>query len=870
MNILAFLPQEAGADSLEEDAMWDIIDCNYNSDERPTTLVDGEDGYLYVATYSAGTYQASIYRYDGSTCTEWQDLSDLTPTHLNFYIYASVVYNGTIYWGTRDAVNVPPITVSVYGSLWSYTIANGTFGEIDEDIWWNDAGTTSSWIQEFEVFDGRLFLSGSRMDKSSPANNNFWIKWCSTTGCWDSTYWNWVDTDDANIGEIDDALSIATYDSNLYVGTYDPASILRYYNNNATVWYSLNESGYGYVDGVPYTTASQGIYSLQVFDDCLHAFTYAWGLNWTMCGTGNAWESGNLSQNSQFARSIVYRNKIYHGVLDDNSDHYIQTWDNGSWWTPVFTDTAITSNFYLYFEEFENELFVTNENYLYRRRTSATPVEITSPNQGESTNNYINLIASVDESTKTAVGCTFLLSSKYYECHEISSNVWAYIDLNTRHIANGKYTLTLQVNWSDDTYSKDSLDFFISNTQPTYLDGIEDENGNIIYLDNPPHKPKWGTTRSEEWNEVVDPYLTVIWDVIDTPSAGTSVNLYLPYRTNEGSVTVVSDELHVNGQASTDRIWINDTSPTIIVNRTALYHFDLLGSGNVNYTVESEATLTVTRKSTIRIVREFNWTKDASTSTWYHQSTFENEVDSSNTIRNVWFYWSMPKETTLDQKSIHVYDNDNNVELDLSRHFSVDYGGFQLELDSLAYSSTRSFTLEFQELSETSSDRIIVAIYDNDIQMDSTFAEAPWKFTKTIAQPNSDFEGSVIFAFKMQSPAKSRPINPKSIIVERDGRLIDNWIYEPVTDQILLFAEEIEARETTEYEVYFDFEEPLDVVINVAFESILAITLCSFVMIFFSYKPMVDEKEKKFRRIIALGVFIGGWALLIWAIILVV
>jgi hypothetical protein len=854
MNILAFLSQGTDADSLEEDAMWSMIDCEYDDDENPTTLVDGGDGYLYVGTTDLiAPYQASIYRWDSSTCEKWQDTDD-------FSIYSSTVFHDIVFWGTRYD------RYTTQGQLRTYNPSNGTFGLIDESIWWGGVVPASkgAWLQTFYSWGAadRLYVGGSIMDDKPPWNNNFYVKYCldATGSCYSSGDWYWTDTDSSRLGLIDDLLSMVMDDSFLiYAGTYDWASVIFYSYLNNSWWYSLN----GTVDG-PYGKDAQGVYGLVYDQGCVFAFTFKYGWNWTRCG--GTWESTNLSTNDGFARSVVYRNELYHGTSDASS-YAIGTYDNNSF-EKVFTDDD--SSHFRYFTEFNDELYATSDTGLYRRRTSATPVEITSPNQGESTKHYINLIASVDESTKTAVGCTFLLSSKYYECHEISSNVWAYIDLNTRHIANGKYTLTLQVNWSDDTYSKDSLDFFISNTQPTYLDGIEDENGNIIYLDNPPHKPKWGTTRSEEWNEVVDPYLTVIWDVIDTPSAGTSVNLYLPYRTNEGSVTVVSDELHVNGQASTDRIWINDTSPTIIVNRTALYHFDLLGSGNVNYTVESEATLTVTRKSTIRIVREFNWTKDASTSTWYHQSTFENEVDSSNTIRNVWFYWSMPKETTLDQKSIHVYDNDNNVELDLSRHFSVDYGGFQLELDSLAYSSTRSFTLEFQELSETSSDRIIVAIYDNDIQMDSTFAEAPWKFTKTIAQPNSDFEGSVIFAFKMQSPAKSRPINPKSIIVERDGRLIDNWIYEPVTDQILLFAEEIEARETTEYEVYFDFEEPLDVVINVAFESILAITLCSFVMIFFSYKPMVDEKEKKFRRIIALGVFIGGWALLIWAIILVV
>jgi hypothetical protein len=154
--------------------------------------------------------------------------------------------------------------------------------------------------------------------------------------------------------------------------------------------------------------------------------------------------------------------------------------------------------------------------------------------------------------------------------------------------------------------------------------------------------------------------------------------------------------------------------------------------------------------------------------------------------------------------------------------------------------------------------------------MDSSFAEAPWKVTKNIAQTSKDFEGSIIFSFKAQSPAKNKNLNRNSIIIERDGRLIDNWIYESTTDQIMLFNEEIDARQTVEYEIYFQFEAPSDVIINIGVENVLFLAIVGLVMASFSIKPLFDESNKWWYRVIALVVFILGLSLIIWAVFLVV
>jgi hypothetical protein len=322
MTVTPFFSQEAEG-GLGEANMWETIPCDYNDGDGPTTLVDGGDGYLYIGSYDSDGLDAGIYRYDGTTCTPFQETSD-------YYISTSVVYNGSIYWGTRWR------SWTQVGQLWRYDIAADSFALEDRNVWWNNllpAGY-GGWVQKLYVHDDRLFLSGSIMAKAiAPWLNNFWMKYCFATDCANAGDWAWVTTDEVGIGEIDDAISMATAHGELYVGTYDPAIILRYYNSNQSVWHSLNEQ-YAqaiystYPDGVPDTTASQGFYGLTVRDGVLNAFSYAWGHNWSLAYTGGTWEYSNRTMNSQFARSILFNNEIYYGVLNSSGFQRIGTYNN--------------------------------------------------------------------------------------------------------------------------------------------------------------------------------------------------------------------------------------------------------------------------------------------------------------------------------------------------------------------------------------------------------------------------------------------------------------------------------------------------------------------------------------------------------------
>ncbi|UCD07441.1 MAG: hypothetical protein JSW41_00450, partial [Candidatus Aenigmatarchaeota archaeon] len=134
--------------------------------------------------------------------------------------------------------------------------------------------------------------------------------------------------------------------------------------------------------------------------------------------------------------------------------------------------------------------------------------------------------------------------------------------------------------------------------------------------------------------------------------------------------------------------------------------------------------------------------------------------------------------------------------------------------------------------------------YDNDIQADSPYSYAPWQVTKRITSQNKDFDGAIIFVFQTQTPVKSKPLDRKSIIIERDGSILDNWIYDSVSHQIVVFDQEIDSLTTAEYILCFDFQQPEDVVINFAVDNLLAFFIMGLVMSIFSFPHWYKKKEK--------------------------
>jgi hypothetical protein len=359
---------------------WEVLGCNLSAQKKFTTLTRyGE--YLYIGSADL-TQNAWIYRYSDVTgiCEPWKNTGD-------YFIYSAYVYDGYLFLGTRNN------TIFAEGNLF-YTDGVDLHHIVGE-VWWrpNRPGLIlGGWVQDFEVYNGKLFVSGSSMISTLGSNNNFFVKVCDLAPCNVNSSWQWTNTSKDNIELLDDGLSFETFEGNLYLGTYDYASVIRYYPSNNSWWVSLN----GSIDGSK-SKGGQGIYGLINYDGCLRAFTYSLGWNWSLCQTDGPWVGGNVTEYDRFVRGLVFRSRMF--ISGNGSGNEVIAVHNGSAWS---NSLAVPSTEpYQYMVEFDGSLYATSGQKVYRKRviqndlwtfTTATgnwsqldPVSVLpSPRQGQS------------------------------------------------------------------------------------------------------------------------------------------------------------------------------------------------------------------------------------------------------------------------------------------------------------------------------------------------------------------------------------------------------------------------------------------------------------------------------------------------------
>ena len=787
---------------LSESNIWEIVPCDLDSDEYPTTIV--EDGtVLYVGTVdSTAPYQASVWAWDGTSCTRIGDTNQ-------YYIYSSVVYNTTsIYFGTRNH----PTGVS--GAIYEYNTTTTTFGALATTTWWNIAAPhdTPGWVETMYVWDGRMFLGGTYNLAGAPWSNVFWIKYCATAPCSNAGDWAWTVNTDVNLGQIDDVLAITEYDDNLYASTYDWASVLRYYNNNDTWWYSLNETGYGYVDGVPYTTASHGIYNLVVLDDCLHVVgTYAWGLNWTMCGTGGTWESGNITQNSQVARGIIFNDEIYYGTLNSSGYQRIGTFNNITH-NQVFQDDY-PNDFFLYFAEFNSELYVTNENNLYVRTESAPRIRITSPQNNQSIYGFWRLNAKVD-TDKSVTHVIFRLADYddwFTATWDHVLGIYYYEYLRTDRYPDGTYYLEGYLNHTDGTYSVDNITFVIDNDRYEWI--VEDDDGILKRTYNLPWVPPVDFLNGPDYMEGItylDPYYVFTYTCIkSSSSAAASHTSYNPYDITESDVEILEDILWLSEVTDTLNIWINDTKSTSgtgddtnLVNDAGVTSYELSGQ---NITIEADTTaFSFIRRARIRLVNSFLWGEYPDGS--YGASvTFYNNMSVDFT--NVVFFVGAAEKGGLiipiDVMEATVWDQTNGMSLHNGQSFTVTSGGFWLAISTLSAGTDRTFVFNYYALKETITTQLILSPYVCDTN--SPYDDKPIRCVVNHDQPNDeDFQGTVIFELSEISQWGKINWNRVLMRTQADNQLYlkgSHW-YSSGSYQITMPNQEFEAGESLTFEIF--------------------------------------------------------------------
>ena len=297
------------------------LPCAIPVADMATTILEYA-GYIYIGT-SNFSNQAKIFRYDPTTnmCSEWVDSGV-------YYLYSSGTYGGVAFWGSRQT----PIQTD--GPLFYYD--GVTFGSIPGNTWFASI-PFSGWVQDFEIYNGRMFVTGSAMEALIENDNNFFVKYCDNPPCLSASDWHWTDTSTANIGLLDDGILLEEFNGELYLATYDWASVMKYYESNNTWWYVLN----GSVDGnTPGVKGGYGIFGLANYSGELHALTYAYGWHWTT-QDGVSWTGVNESLGS-FTRALVFEDRLYAGLLDTPTNHLVSFY--GSGWSYV----ASSSDNFLY------------------------------------------------------------------------------------------------------------------------------------------------------------------------------------------------------------------------------------------------------------------------------------------------------------------------------------------------------------------------------------------------------------------------------------------------------------------------------------------------------------------------------------------
>jgi N-acetylneuraminic acid mutarotase len=314
------------------------LPCDIPVGDLATTILEFE-GHFYIGSSNASNH-AHIYRYDPATgeCEKWNDAGV-------YYVYSSGKYGGVAFWGNRGRRSTATGPLLYYDGM--------TFGTIPGEVWFTTSDL-SGWIEDFEVFNDRLFASGTIM-KATPENeNNFFVKYCDNPPCRSSVDWHWTNTSPENIGYLDDGAELEEFNGDLYLATYDSATVLRYYPSNNTWWRTLSGPVDGDTEGMK---GGYGIFALVNYSGYLHALTYHNGWHWKT-PDGVSWTGVNLSYEI-LTRAFVYDNNLYTGASDSSGD-YLLSYDGSSWLKAAFGSTH-----FRYFALCGTKLCVSSGNHVF-------------------------------------------------------------------------------------------------------------------------------------------------------------------------------------------------------------------------------------------------------------------------------------------------------------------------------------------------------------------------------------------------------------------------------------------------------------------------------------------------------------------------
>ena len=194
-----------------------------------------------------------------------------------------------------------------------------------EDDGWGDSNNDKA--LSMAVYDSKLFVGSYN----------------TSTGCevWEYDG-SWAQANTNGFGDAGNqrASSMAVYDSNLYVGTYNSSTGCEVWEYNGSTWLQVNVDGFA-------TNNNQTVSSMASYDSKLYAGTYSsigcgvweYASPWTKV---NADGFGDLN-NREASSTAVHNSKLYVGTYNWSTGCEVWEYDGGSW-TQVNTDGFGTPN----------------------------------------------------------------------------------------------------------------------------------------------------------------------------------------------------------------------------------------------------------------------------------------------------------------------------------------------------------------------------------------------------------------------------------------------------------------------------------------------------------------------------------------------
>lgn len=316
------------------------------------------------------------------------------------------------------------------------------------------------------------------------------------------------------------------------------------------------------------------------------------------------------------------------------------------------------------------------------------------------------------------------------------------------------------------------------------------DTGYTDYTPNAPHIPYGARDFLDDTgNVLIDPFATWIYEIVDQQGSSNSNAHWLPYPSSASDVQVLSDRIEWSSASGT-QIWINDTTPSIIFSTTDTGYesWDIFANNftdagaNITFEMASDNTVS-TRFVRIKIVDTFDWS--VNTETQLHSTTVSLTNDWGVDARQLQVFIASDPDTSIDQSTVEIKDNTNNIILESGINYIVTASGFLWQVQHFNSSDQVSYTIQYNiytpstqvlEIScQVAGPRVTTAFWRNTkYQFTTASCYNPNTFDSTgrvvfdwqLIQDDVDYDGIVILDATGKRYTDIYPLTNKKIAVE--------------------------------------------------------------------------------------------------------